>query len=514
MRRLSTLTLAALLLGAAPIALAQEAPIYEETLGAATAFDAGALSTQDISLPSSLWQGTSAKRAAGLIRNAPAASDNPLIRDMVRAALLSPGVPPEGNRDQFEAARLAAVMRLGDQRALDTFLSRNPALGQTPEARVNIALSQGDSQAACAVSDSITTDRSAPTWARLRAVCHVLRDEISAAELTRDLLQSGGLDDAAYFALLSNMMGSKRSAPTAAPSDDALISFMRARISDAPKPSDAMNLELSAEDRLKAVWANLAAYSDAELSGIMSDLAFDPDDIAGSSSFDLASATANTQPQGTAQIYLLAKSGNASAFAELAKRAGGASDDLVRIMSNVIATMPASDQAQANLPLFARAAVERRDIATLQGLYRAVDTADAQSRIALAADALGGGFRARPMGTDIETRLGLDGDAVVRAKRDTALALALGATMSDVARDALSGQALSGGRNISVGDLIILRSAAEVGASAEVVLLSARHIKGRELNAASLSEIIRALRQVGQSEFAGQIAATDFIRPL
>ena len=83
-------------------------------------------------------------------------------------------------------------------------------------------------------------------WARLRIVCHILRDEISAAELTRDLLQSTDYKDPSYFTLLSQMIRKKSQTsskrlprpPALRNDDDALIYYMRDYVAGTlPRPA-------------------------------------------------------------------------------------------------------------------------------------------------------------------------------------------------------------------------------------------------------------------------------------
>jgi len=95
--------------------LQSSSDIQTETLGSARAFDAGALGAVDggLDLGVGLWQATSSARAVKLIESAPIKSDNPVIRDMVRAALLSAGEPPQGEREVFDAARLRALSPKG-----------------------------------------------------------------------------------------------------------------------------------------------------------------------------------------------------------------------------------------------------------------------------------------------------------------------------------------------------------------------------------------------------------------
>ena len=493
--------------------------IETETLGAARAFDAGALGTLDqaLNLGIGLWQGTSTPRAIELIQTAPIKSGNPIIRDMVRAALLSAGEPPQGNRDEFEAARLQAVMALGDEAALGVLTARNPVLAQSPSFRADRALVNNDKETACSVSDQVTQGRADPIWSRLRIVCHVLRGEVAAAELTRDLLQNSGYKEPNYFALLGMMIRGKAATdlPPPRPSDDALIDFMRAQLS--PSGIDTALIGDSSQPplaRLEALWANLDKVDVNALTGLMSDIAFNAGDIAGSSSFDLESAKANETPQGTGQLFLLTRSGDLNALEAFTARAPQeVREGLRSLMFDNLPSLSAADMAALDLPRFTKKAISARDIGTLQALHQALDGDARQSRLALATDSIGNGFNFGPLGRDIDTRL-QDDTAADPARRDAMIAMAMGAQISDAAREALSGYNFDDGREIPDGDMIILQQVAKAGSQAELVLLSAQLLDGTDLNTPSLSALITLLNQAGLPQFAGQIAALDFISNL
>ncbi|MEP1230113.1 MAG: hypothetical protein ABJG88_05515 [Litorimonas sp.] len=493
--------------------------IQTETLGAARAFDAGALGAFDrgLDLGVGLWQGTSAALATSLIEAAPIKSEDLILRDMIRAALLSAGEPPQGARDDFEAVRLRAVMALGDDTALEVLTAHNPVLAQSPTFRADRALVQNDGTAACNVSDQITKNRAEPVWARLRILCHVLRDEVAAAELTRDLLQNSGYEEANYFALLSMMLRGKSltELPPARPSDDALVDFMRVKLS--PARIDRAVISDTAQSpkaRLEALWANLEGTDINDLTGLMSDIAFDVNDVVASSSFDLESATAENTPQSTGQLFLLARSGNLDALtAFIARAPKDKQDELQGVMFDNLTSLPAADMIALDLYGFTEKAIAARDIGALQALHQGLSDDKRQSRLALATDSVGNGFNFGPLGRDIDDRLG-DKKTATRARRDAMIALAMGAQISDAARSALQGYNFTDGRKISDGDMVLLQQAAKTGAQAELVLRSAALLEGETLNASSLSTLIGLLNSAGLSQFAGQIAAQDFISEL
>ena len=345
----------------------------------------------------------------------------------------------------------------------------------------------------------------------------MLRDEIAAAELTRDLLQNSGYEDANYFALLGMMFRGKASSdlPPSRPKDDALIDFMRRQFVQSAIDKSAISDSAQApQSRLATLWANLDSVTADELTGLMSDIAFNADDIAGSSSFDLTSASADTSPQGTGQLFLLARTGSSEALTAFMGRAPqNVQAKLQDVMFDVLPALPAADMVALDLAGFAQKAIAARDIGALQALHQALDGDARQSRLALATDSVGNGFNFGPLGRDIDNRLQAD-DTKARARRDAMVALAMGAQISDAAIEALAGHNFSDGRKISDGDIIILQGAAKAGSQAELVLRSAQLLDGSKLDTPSLAMLIAQLNRAGLSQFAGQVAAQDFISDL
>ncbi len=522
---LSAILLAGLL-NSASFAQEFQSDIQTETLGDARAYDAGALTTDDraLSLGVGLWQATSASRAVSLIQAVPNTLDEThpnraIIRDMVRSALLSAGEPPQGNREAFEAARLQAVMALGDSEALAVLTARNPVLAQSPAFLAQSALAKNDGEAACDVSDQITQGRAEPNWARLRIICHVLRQETAAAELTRDLLQNSGYQDPNYFALLAIMLRGKpsKTLPPLRADDDTLIAFMRNRLSQNGLDKDKLSKSLAfdntqtPQNRLAALWDNFDAVGLDELTSFMSDIAFNTRDIAGSSSFDLASARINDSPQGTGQLFLLARTGDIEALKAFTQRAPQEVQPSLRDkMFDLLPPLSGEAMAALDLERFTQKAINARDIGVLQALHSALDGDVRQARLALATDSIGNGFAFGALGRDIDGRLEKDATQE-RARRDTMIALAMGAQISDAARQALTGHDFADGRAIPDGDVVILEGIARAGSQAELVLRIAALLDGPALDTPSLSLIIRLLNAAGLSQFAGRIAAQDFI---
>lgn len=498
--------------------LSGPAQIESEALGAAQDFDAGVL--LDGPLDTQLWQGTSAGRAAQLLEKAPLASQDPIIRHMVRTVILTGGVPPQSTSAQeaaaYESARLQAVLAIegpasGDSAALDGFLARNPDLASAPLAQVDLAFIKGDWRRACEISDTITTDRARPEWARLRATCHGLRGETSAADVTRDLLRSGGYVNPAYHAQMDALLSGAAPAAETDPSD-SLVTFLATRnrsLSISPdltgeglaggapiKPSDS--------SELNAIFKNFGSTDLAALQSTMGNLSFDlsaPD-------LDLEAALSDPSPRATGRLFVLAQSGDATAmdaFMTRAIRGGVKEDTALTKLAPMIQTLPARGRVNANLPRYARAAILAQDISGLQQLYGAMPQGSVQARIALITDALGGGFYGQALGRDIEERLA-DPAQRGQAVKDTQIALALGANLSDSAANVLMKQPLPT-LTLPQNELILLEAAIRNSSRAEVSLITARLLSRGGINITDQAYLISALAKTGLQPFAGQVAA-------
>ena len=497
-------------------------------LGAAQAYDAGVIDARTGGLDAALWQGTSAATAVRLMETLPMNSNNALVQDMIEAVILSAGVPPEGANGAYAQTRLKAVMalsaKMGDTDALNNFTARNPDIAREPAVRADLALARGDIAGACQIADNISEGRGRPVWAKLRAFCHIERGETSAAELTTELLKNSGYEDAAYFGVMKVLTGASKKLPNVKNASDPLLKAMAKKAgggTDALTVDTALDNAAEPKARLKALFQFADQLSDDQITAIFSGLAYDQNDLAGSSSFDLASASSDKSPRGTAQVFQLAKAGGdarssvqAMALILKAAKKKDVFSRFAKLFANDMAIIPPSLQAETDLGLFARAAVERGDIGMLQGFYGALPEGAEQARIALVADALGNGFILGALGKDIERRLQGSGTEKRRAVRDTFIALAMGSRLSGDGALALEGAGNGTGHAVKAGDLLALFAAAKAGSRAETGLRAAMMIDKSPLDDRSLAAVIEALNTAGLSQFAGRLAAEDFLSGL
>ncbi|MCF6275572.1 MAG: hypothetical protein L3J05_07395 [Robiginitomaculum sp.] len=536
------------LMSAALLSSAVHAQINTDQLSAASAYDAGVL--QGGGLDSTLWQGVSAERATVLINNIDTDTTGP-ARGLIRAALLSGGVPPQAHdkleRETYIAARLSAVLRLGDLSVFDSLVGSMLGSNSTNRSYTKLiaerALLGGDTKSACAIADENTVARKSPYWAKLRAFCHVVRGEIPAAELTSDLLVRSGYQDKIFFDFLGKLMGTrpgiKIDSQKVKSMDTPLQSAMLREIFKTEtldlntlpvtiSAAIALDTGRSPDDRLEALFASSSILSAEQIRAVLGGLEGGPL-VSGEELAAKGLATKKWDAAIWGGAYLaLAKSNNLANSTDLSSSAALAGaifaqadkqnqlTNFARALESDTVLISAEFQAKHNPEIFARIAALRGDTDTLGGLFQALEADDPlRARIALASDALGNGFMLGDLGTDIESRLALtakkDRNAQARAVRDTSIAVALGANLSSEAEAALRKARLKGS-TIRPSSLLALQASARLGSKAEVALRAAPMIKGKPLRADAFAAVLSAMVTADMRKQAGQLAALDILR--
>jgi hypothetical protein len=510
---------AAVLTSGAP-ALAQSITVGQ--LDAAKAFAPG-IDIPD-ALESEAWQGTSADRAARLLSEMPSDTAHPIIRAMLRRVVLSGLVPPTGADEAFERRRIMAAQELATPDEYARFVARNPT-ARAPALRADAYVARGDLASACDISDAVQQGRGDSYWIRLRAACHDLRDETAMADLARDILrdrdeettlvipspregfwvEAMALDAAALKTMMVELAGEPDPAPPA-PTDDA-------------QSAEPTVVEEQLVDTLRR--APEGAIEDGELSvdslsGSIPLFAPNPElapevapEPAAVPRFDLTEALADTSDQGTARLFILGTDGNAAAVSEFVTRATRTGLDPSRVLTRIPALLEPADMAGVNLPLFARHAIVTRDIGLIQALFSATEDEAVRERLALASDALGGGFDGRALGQGLENALNEDAPNAVS---DVLIALALGSNLTESFE-----QELSGADQSSQTDMrwIAIDHAIDRRARAESLLRFSDKLAARNADDPwTLYRTIRGLRAVGFADTAGQLAAYEFLRDL
>ena len=525
-------TLSALLLLVSVPSHAQSVDIGQ--LGAAQSYDAGPLGVNNDGLDPALWQGLSAERASAQIQAVNVTELSELPRRFMRRVLLSAGVPPQGDEASqtlYIQSSTNAKLRLDDYAALESLSDPQNPLQRDAKFRANLALASGDKEAACVQSDREIDNRAAPFWMQMRIVCHLIRDEAAAAELTLNLMRERDDKDEDFVANADYVLGLSKTVPDNSGVGSAVINALRSLDGDQKTPSSAdyaviaLSDQASADERLEALFKTKNRLTQDQVKSIMSSLLFSDSDLAGGSSFDIDTALAGLQEaqsrtKSTAQLYNLAlnysdPSASAQAVATLLNFSESVDfvPQMTTLLSEAMAFIPSETQAGLDAQRFAWAALRRNDLSALGGIYRGLDSQDPLAgRIALASDALGNGFLLGQLGLDIETRLTQKGAIRKEAVRDGLIALALGAQLSDGAASAFEDYTKT--ERINPIGLARLNAAAKSSSRAQTLLYVIQAMGERESTELSGLEIysyISALSQAGLTREAGELAAFDFL---
>ncbi len=147
--------------------------------------------------PQTLWNGSDAE---DLLQRLAAISSNsltPTERDLLRRVLLSPSQKPTGEMaDQLLVERARILLELGEA---DAAAAIAPRLGDDAGfvdadiIAVDLALASGQEATACSALSSNTSE--APYWLKLRAVCAVLTNNYTGAELAVEYAATNGVND-------------------------------------------------------------------------------------------------------------------------------------------------------------------------------------------------------------------------------------------------------------------------------------------------------------------------------
>jgi len=532
--RLKYLVVSTLIAGFMPAASAMAQGIQVGELGQAQAFEPGSLNPGEGALGNDLWAGTQATTALNLIELQPDSYKNPVARSLVRSALLSPGVPPQNDVDgTFSAARMNGIIRLSEMSAAQDIAQRSPGLSSSPILKADLALLSGDVDGACQQSDAVIEGRTETYWMKLRAFCHVERGEGPAAQLTMDLIKNAGHKDIYFERILRHMTGIP-GAPdltdmSATPLHIAMMSKAGLSWPAGKKPAIAaaqslFDVTANPQARLDALFTAAPALSDAQIREILEALAPanampDAGLVGGMNGMpaqpNLDTALSDKSAKGFQQLYTLAQTGTSAersaALVEILKRAQtkGSLARFAEFLDSELSVVNYADVPTESVALIARAAVLRNDLGGLQQIYQRLEgNAQAQDRIALAADALGNGFYAGNLGSDIDGRLEAPGKRA-RAVRDALLAHGLGASLSDTALSVLSKKVNIGRMS---GALFALESASQKRAQAETALRAALIIEAQSRSSDfEIYTVVDSLYKAGLTDQAAQIAALDFI---
>jgi hypothetical protein len=175
--------------------VAAPAPVQAQPLDTLDLFSAG----RDTGLGLDLWKGSSAAIARAVI---PTLADKPLspaAAALARRVLAAAATAPDGAGSDVDlaAARVRALLALGDAPGVDAILDRTPGLAASAalsQVAAEAALITDQPDKACRIGDALSAGREALYWLRLRAYCLARQGKGPAAQLTLTLAGQEGAD--------------------------------------------------------------------------------------------------------------------------------------------------------------------------------------------------------------------------------------------------------------------------------------------------------------------------------
>ncbi|MEO0548823.1 MAG: hypothetical protein AAFZ91_02805 [Pseudomonadota bacterium] len=506
-----------------PLASAQ---VASEGMGDLDAWGARHLQTDEPDFPPELWTGSDDETLLGLMQSIRTAQLTPSERALLRRVVLSPTLRPTGeNAEALLAERARLMLELGEARAAANLAPELEVEARGLDAEtiaVDLELAAGNEASACARLSGPVPD--GLYWLKLRAVCAVLEDRYSDAELAVEVASLQGLSDPWFLEAIF------------AASGDALIP-------PAAKYDSGLNIALSSKANLSTESITLSgsrpdlAAAAAVRPGVTPDLkarlatmASDRGLIDGATRRQIIldrlaqeNATPNSELEQTLlQINdpLVPLDLRAAALARALNGAAGIDISRFRSIASVfaedIAELPQTAETHAYAQVFARAALVLGDnelanrwlsIEEIDGLPRQ-DPFELDYLVAL--DMMAGG-EASP-GSQIAVQLSLLELAKTEEQKQAVADLfvlwsGFEYTLGPEARALIRGQ-FSRDAQIAPTTLITLRSAAAAGAIGEAALIVLSETRGDPATLAhsDTAALARALRALGAEDIAGQLA--------
>ncbi|MGR4862408.1 hypothetical protein [Caulobacter sp. LARHSG274] len=388
----------------------------------------------DTGLPADLWKDAS----PGLVRESllklAAKPLSPASAGLARRVLATGANAPTGIGDNPElgAARVMALIALGDAAGADAVLDRTPGVAASSAlslAAAEAALITGADDKACRIGDALSADRGGAYWLRLRAFCQARAGQTDAAQLTLNLA-TAQTKDADYARLMNALLAGS---PAGAAS-------LRNGVNYALSRKLGLDLQAAAATASPALKLVLKPAGDVAA-------------LAGGA--DLTAAQ-------TADLAFLRQAKGLPAFTDAAKAS---------IAS--IAVLARTDAPLEDPMLFARAALAAGDLATAQALRGRLDQGPGAGAADLALLDAALAAASKPDGQALD-RL-IERAAAAGAKSPTqpaALILAaLGGPMGPDARASLASFD-AGKSTASAARLAVLDDAAAAGRRGEAALVA------------------------------------------
>ena len=508
------------------IALPASAQVKEGGLGAIDPWGIGFLDPGETSMPSGMWNASRAEDLLPLMRQARTNALTPAERILLRRVVLSPAERPEGvQADTLLGERTRIMYALGEAEAAAELMGqlKKPPRGMDAEAMAaDLQLALGNQAIAC--GQVTGTAREGDYWARLRAVCAVLEENTSAAELAVEFAQNQGVNDPWLFSAVYAVSGDTQNRPPArfdsglnlALSTKAeLTPPLNAVSSSRPDLAAAMATRPSLPADLRVQAAGIAAQAgllSAEDHRATYEALFTKSGYRPGSPIEIALSSMNNPAATTAtrarsfSAALRTSADNAARFAAVSRLVKADLDELPQ----------SSDTARQAL-MFARASLAAGDAeaaARWSGAteFEGVPLPDPFEAAWIDGLIILGGGDASPASIEVVTTRLIEAAEGQNRQRAAAKLFSLwtsfGIAPPSEARAIMNGQTSVAGQRLNPWNVMAVRAAAEADAAGEVVLQILGFTRGdpTQLDVTDLAVLIAALREIGADDAARILA--------
>lgn len=134
------------------------------------------------------------------------------LQDLTRSMLLVDALPPNGlSEDEFLAARLSTLARMGDLEAVLTLVNRAGTRLDAPGAervKLDAYLLAEDFLGACAYAGRELRSQADPYWLEVMTFCRALDGDRAGANLSLELLQERAVEAPVFYKLIAALLAS------------------------------------------------------------------------------------------------------------------------------------------------------------------------------------------------------------------------------------------------------------------------------------------------------------------